>query len=244
MFIYQLIQIGEFHQNHCEDYVVAYPIGAKRQLLAVLDGCSMGDESFFASALLGNILKKIAKQSFYLESHRGASNLSLAAQLPNLLQEVFTELESIKNQLYLNTNQLLTTLVVAIVDEETRQAQVGVFGDGLVVCNGQYWEYDQDNRPDYPAYYLADGFDTWWGNQEQLLSLSEVNDLSLSTDGVLSFRNFEAQEYLDPLRAIDELLISTSDWENERMLLKQLKQLQDQTKAKPGDDLGIVRLIL
>ncbi len=244
MFIYHLSQIGEFHQNHCEDYVVAHPIGAKRQLLAVLDGCSMGEESFFASALIGNILKKIAKQSYYLEMHRRGSLHSLAEQLPSLLLEVFAELESIKNQLYLETNQLLATLVIAIVDEETRQAEVGVFGDGLVVCNAKYWEYDQDNRPDYLAYHLSEGFATWWKGQEQLLSLSEVNDLSLSTDGILSFRDFEAQEYLDPSQAINELLISTSDWRNERMLLKQLKNLQDQTNAKPGDDLGIVRIIL
>lgn len=244
MFIYQLTQIGEFHQNHCEDYVLAHPIGTNRQLLAVLDGCSMGDESFFASALLGNILKKVAKQSYHLETHRGASSLSLAEQLPQLLQQVFTELETIKNQLYLDTNQLLTTLLVALVDEGTKQAEVGVFGDGLVVCNGEYWEFDQDNRPDYPAYHLADGFDTWWGDQEQLLSLTEVHDLSLSTDGILSFRDFEAQAYLDPLQAINELLISTSDWHNERMLLKHLKHLQDHTKAKPGDDLGIVRIKL
>lgn len=244
MLIYQLTQIGEFHENHCEDYVVAHPIGTDRHLLAVLDGCSMGEESFFASALIGNILKKIAKQNYYLETHRRESKLGLAEQLPILLQQVFSELSAIKNRLYLNTNQLLTTLVIALLDEETGKAEIGVFGDGLVVSNGEYWEYDQDNRPDYLAYHLAGGFEAWWADQKQLLALSEVKDLSLSTDGILSFRNFEDQEYLDPLRVIEELLISKTDWQNERMLLKQLKQLQDQTHAKPGDDLGIVRIML
>ena len=244
MSIYQLIQIGEFHENHCEDYVLARPIGSDRQLLAVLDGCSMGEESFFASALLGNILKKIAKQSYYLDVHRTDAKLSLADQLPTVLKELFTELGTVKNQLYLDTNQLLSTLLLAIVDEKNARAEVGIFGDGLVVANGEYWEYDQDNRPDYLAYHLAKGFEEWWEDQEQLLSISDLKDLSLSTDGILSFRNFEAQEYLDPWRAIDELLISTTDRKNERMLLKQLKQLQDQTQAKPGDDLGMVRIML
>lgn len=244
MFIYQLTQIGEFHENHCEDYVVSHPIGSNRHLLAVLDGCSMGEESFFASALLGNILKKIAKDAYYLDAHQAKDNLSLSTQMPSLLRQLFVGVESIKNQLYLNTTQLLTTLVIALVDEENRQAEIGVFGDGLVVANGEYWEFDQDNRPDYLAYHLGIGFDEWWADQEQLLSLVDVKDLSLSTDGILSFRNFEAHEYLDPRRAIDDLLISNSDLQNERMLLKQLRDLQEQTAARPGDDLGILRAIL
>ncbi|NRB48271.1 MAG: protein phosphatase 2C domain-containing protein [Saprospiraceae bacterium] len=244
MSIYQLTQIGEFHENHCEDYVLAQSIGSDRQLLAVLDGCSMGEESFFASALLGHILKKIAKQAYFLEAHHTTAKQTLAEQLPTVLKQLFTELRSVKNQLYLDTNQLLSTLVVAIVDEKNAEAEVGIFGDGLVVANGVYWEYDQDNRPDYLAYHLATDFEEWWEKQEQLLSISDLKDLSLSTDGILSFRNFEAQVYLDPLRAIDDLLINSTNLQNERMLVLQLKQLQDETAACPGDDLGMVRIIL
>ncbi|MBX2873979.1 MAG: protein phosphatase 2C domain-containing protein [Saprospiraceae bacterium] len=242
MLVYQLTQIGEFHQNHCEDYVVVHPIASNRHLLAVLDGCSAGEESFFASALIGNILKKIAKQAYYLDVYRTNSKLALSEQMPSVLEQLFAELESLKNQLYLNTNQLLATLLMAVVDEETAEAEVGVFGDGLLVSNGEYWEYDQDNRPDYLAYHLAGDFATWWSDQEQLLSLTDVKDLSLSTDGILSFRNFEAQAYLDPQIPIDHLLMQPVDRENEQMLTKRLKLLKDQYQAQPGDDLGIIRV--
>lgn len=244
MSIYELTQIGAFHENHCEDYVLSCPLGDDRYLLAVLDGCSMGEESFFASALLGKILRKIAKDLYYLSSYRSPSHSVILTQLRFVLQQLFEELIFVQNRLYLEPSQLLTTLLIAIVDEKRQMAEVGVFGDGLVTADGQIWEFDQDNSPDYLAYHLRSGFDAWWVKQQQRLSLSGLNDLSLSTDGIFSFRNFEAQTYLDSEVAIQELLMVIENSENERTLVKQLKQLQDRKKVLPGDDLGIIRAIL
>jgi len=242
--IYELTQIGAFHENHCEDYVLSGPLSDHRFLLAVLDGCSMGEESFFASALMGKILRRIAKDLYYLSPYRSTAHPVMHEQLRFILQQLFAELKFLQNRLYLTSSQLLTTLLIAVVDDEHHEAEVGIFGDGLVVADGQTWEFEQDNRPDYLAYHLSSGFDAWWVKQKQRLTLSELKDLSLSTDGIFSFRNFEAHAYLDPSVAIRELLMVVDNSENERTLVKQLKQLQDREKVLPGDDLGIVRAIL
>ncbi len=244
MSIYELTQIGAFHENHCEDYVLSCPISDHRFLLAVLDGCSMGDESFFASALLGKILRKVAKDLYYLSSYRSPSPPEILEQLRYILQQLFEELIFLQNRLYLESSHLLTTLLIAVVDNKHQQAEVGIFGDGLVVVDGQTYEFDQDNSPDYLAYHLGSGFDVWWQNQEQRLSLTGLKDISLSTDGIFSFRNFEEQAYPDPNVAIQKLLMEIDNSENDRTLIKQLKQLQDREKILPGDDLGIVRAIL
>lgn len=65
MTIYSALQIGAYHTNHCEDYLFVGSIGHDRLLCAVLDGCTMGIDSYFASTLAGKLLRKIAKEKEY-----------------------------------------------------------------------------------------------------------------------------------------------------------------------------------
>jgi len=67
MKIYSTLNIGEFHTNYCEDFLIDTQIATDQKLVAVLDGCTMGTESVFASILFGKILRKIAKKKFYEE---------------------------------------------------------------------------------------------------------------------------------------------------------------------------------
>ena len=62
MRIYKTINIGEFHTNHCEDYLIEEQIATNEKLIAVLDGCTMGTESVFASILYGKILSLLSKK--------------------------------------------------------------------------------------------------------------------------------------------------------------------------------------
>ena len=62
MKFYELSHIGEFHVNHNEDFLVLEEAGSTRKLIAVMDGCSSGTDSYFASTLIGKLLRKIAKK--------------------------------------------------------------------------------------------------------------------------------------------------------------------------------------
>jgi hypothetical protein len=49
MKIYTTLQIGEHHTNHCEDYLIIEEVGKNKLLCAVMDGCTMGTDSYFAA---------------------------------------------------------------------------------------------------------------------------------------------------------------------------------------------------
>ena len=180
---YQLTTIGQFHTNHNEDAIADYKIGDDLIMLAVMDGCSMGTESHFASTLISKILRKTAKEiSFkaFIEKNEKSPDEYLKA----ILKQLFSELKEIKNRLLLEKEELLSTLILCVLNRKNKEAEIIAIGDGLICCNGQYTEYEQDNKPDYLGYHLDKDFEEWFQTQEQKLSLTHINDLSISTDGI------------------------------------------------------------
>src|SRR6187402_1674568 len=118
MKIYSALQIGDYHLNHCDDYLVVAEIGNNKLLCAVMDGCTMAIESYFAATLVGKILKKIARARGYMELY-GLENdhAELDDYLKSILKGLFNELNTIKNQLLLDQKELLTTLMILLVDK-------------------------------------------------------------------------------------------------------------------------------
>lgn len=166
MKIYTTLQIGEFHTNYCEDFLIKEELASNEILIAVLDGCTMGTESVFASILYGKILRKIAKNKFYEEFvSKQNQELDLHAQLKNILQDLIEETKEIKNKLGLETNELLSTLILGIIDTKSYKAEIITIGDGLVCVDGQLTEYEQNNTPDYLGYHLTENFEDFYKNQ-------------------------------------------------------------------------------
>ena len=67
MKIYSVLQIGDYHVNYCEDHCLSASIGNDKLLCAVMDGCTMGRDSYLIATLVGKILRKIAKEQGYKE---------------------------------------------------------------------------------------------------------------------------------------------------------------------------------
>lgn len=213
--------------------------------MAVMDGCTMGKESYFASALVGKILKKIAYEEFHKSYHRSVSP-SLEEILQTVFKKLFTALKSYSADLNLDRYELLTTLVLGVVDLRTQTAFVQVIGDGLVFCDGQARIFDQENAPDYLGYHLRENFTTWYAKQDQKLYFEAVKDLSLSTDGIFTFSSFQGdeQEAIAESFILDFLLKDQLELGNERMFAKKLLHLERDYGIKPTDDLGVVRLVI
>ncbi|WPQ66333.1 protein phosphatase 2C domain-containing protein [Chitinophaga sancti] len=230
MHIDSTLQIGAYHLQHCEDYLFHDHIGTDRLLCAVMDGCTMGTDSYFISTLVGKLLRKIVKERHYLEFFQ-PSQLSLRLQLKSIVQQLFNELKLLKNQLQLSKEEMLTTLIIVLVDPDDG---VGlVVGDGVVSIDGQVTEFEQDNKPDYLGYHLQEDFDGWYGKQA-FLSITNWQDISISTDGISSFMALEGGETdLDP---VSYLLSDT------RLLEKKLKYLEHEAGLRPTDDLAIIRV--
>ena len=133
-----------------------------------------------------------------------------------------------------------------MVDNEYCAAELFTVGDGLICHDGHLVEYEQENKPDYLGYHLTEDFETWFANQHQKLSLSNINDLSLSTDGIFTFKHFDGKEYSEISdREIVEFLLISEKWENQaNMLSRKLIELENEFGLKPSDDLTIVRIIM
>lgn len=242
MKVFQTLCMGQHHSLHCEDFLLHAPMGTQRHLFAVMDGCTMGRDSHFAATLCGKILQKIALERSYLE-FKAEAQVELALELKAILQRLFQELKLIKDQLLLDKYDLLNTLILLLWDEEKVEGQVIVVGDGVVYHDGQLHVFDQDNQPDYLGYHLEEDFEQWFAQQKQQLHIQDFQNLSICSDGILSFATFDDGEYPIVPDPLDFLLENAHCAEKENMLDKKVKILAKGYGLKPMDDLAIIRLM-
>ena len=118
-----------------------------------------------------------------------------------------------------------------------------VVGDGLVGINGQFTEYEHNNLPDYLGYHLGEEFESWYGEQKQILNIDGILDISLSTDGIFTFSTYDRKEYPEQKDPLNYLLTDTQDEELDSMLTKKFLFLANQCGIKPTDDIGIIRIL-
>lgn len=242
MEIFTALKIGAFHTNFCEDFLVYELLSTDQYLVAVMDGCTMGTESVFASILYGKTLRKIAKDLYYLDFvHQ--SEIPPSAKLKQVLENLFQQLRSIKNQLGLETAELLSTLIIGIIDQKHGSAQFLTVGDGLICHDGKLIEYEQDNTPDYLGYHLKEDFNHWFAAQQQLLEVSSFKDLSICTDGIFTFQPSSRAMRQKPMAAILHFLLEdTAGSGQENFMERKIRQLETEDYHVPGDDVAIIRL--
>ncbi|WP_299605589.1 protein phosphatase 2C domain-containing protein [uncultured Aquimarina sp.] len=243
MKIYSTLNIGDFHTNYCEDFLIVENVSTNRFIVAVMDGCTMGKESVFASMLIGKILRNIAKEEFYKDFlNNNTKELQLCLQ--EILKKLFLQLKTIKNNLGLETEELLSTLIIGVIDQHTSNAEFLSVGDGLIHYDDISVEYEQNDKPDYLGYHLGEDFDTWYQSQEQRLSITDFRDLSISTDGIYSFKNFKNPNQQKKEEEIIAFLLRDKQGKNyDNFLEKKIRDLELEYNQVLTDDIAIIRII-
>ncbi|WP_066433860.1 protein phosphatase 2C domain-containing protein [Chryseobacterium sp. CCH4-E10] len=242
MNIYSVLQIGDYHINHCEDFLITKKIGSNKILCAVMDGCSTAMESQFASALFGKILRKISIEKGYKELYETSQVDSLEDELKAVLKELFKEIIVLKNHLMLDEKELLTTVILLLYDMKTDKGIILSIGDGLISINGKITEFERDNKPDYLAYHLKEDFEEWYANQTQKIFFSQMKDVSIATDGISSFTTVKKINHNEKMDPVNYLLTDTENIDSEELLSLKLKKLEHYYGMKPTDDLAIIRI--
>ena len=242
MRIYTTLQIGELHTNHCEDYFITAEIGKNKLLCAVMDGCTMGTDSYFAATLTGKLLKKVCKEYSYKE-FLSKDSAGLQLTLEQITRQLFEELRSAKNILQLERDEVLNTLLIGVIDTEHRSGEFLCIGDGLICIDGQLFEFEQDNKPDYLGYHLNEEYSSWYNKQQQRITAQNIQDFSLATDGIFTFNRFDNKTYASPGNVVEHLLIDVAESNNSNMLNSKLLDIQNNWGLKPGDDLALIRTI-
>lgn len=244
MRIYTTLQIGAYHINHCEDYLFFDTLDSNKIICAVMDGCTMGTDSHLIATIVGKLLRKICKSISYKAFYaKDDSELSLDDFLKTILQELFKEIKIVKNQLQLERDELLTTLIILLADAKVDKGIILALGDGVVSINGVVTSFDQDNKPDYLGFHLAENFDTWYLSQQQKIFIDKLNDISIATDGIESFTRVAAPENSETIDPIHFLLHDSVGLGNDEMLNMKLKTIEHTYGLNHTDDLAVIRIV-
>jgi hypothetical protein len=245
MNIYQLNKTGKLHETHTEDYVMVEKVSNDWIIAAVFDGCSSGQESFFASALYGKILRKSIKMLPLLKKIRPEFSLQ-KIDAPYIgrfiLNQVFDDLKKVHHLLGTELIEMLSTIILMVYNRSSKSTWINISGDGFIVHNNNIEEIDQHNIPDYMAYHLDITFDKWINEFSQTFSLENQTDISISTDGISKFysNTEKRQRSIDP---IQYLLIDKKWSDVDDMLERKFNILKNEYGLLPYDDLGMVRII-
>lgn len=237
---YTLIRKGAFHPVFCEDFLLNESLGQNYQVAAVMDGCSSGIQSHFASALIGKLLKQ-ALNTLAQSPKDCLDQKPTAASLSKLLLEkVFIALKQAQQQLGLDEKEILSTLNMMVYDHHRKEAFVHLTGDGCVVMNDSLKSIDQNNTPDYIAYHLSKDFEAWHATQVNFFTAQSPSNVAIASDGVESFRTalVAVPEDLD---IPSFFMVEESFAKVENMLVRKFNILDKKYGFQPADDVSIVR---
>jgi hypothetical protein len=157
------------------------------------------------------------------------------------MQHTFADLQQIQQSMGLEEEELLATVLLAVYDKPSNTCDIIAVGDGFVLINEELHEIDQQNTPDYWAYYLQDDFEKWWKNQK-IYHAQNPNRIAISTDGLGTFKTNKTDLPAD-FNPIDFLLFDTQ-WANlPTMLVRKFKILHTQYGYQPFDDIGLILMM-
>ena len=245
MHITTCLHKGEFHPVFCEDFLFHTELNAELYLAAVMDGCSMGKDSQFASHLFAKILHKVSKELSYREFAGDIppfSEQELGDLGKEILKEIWKNLKSISQTLHLDPLELLTTLNLSLFSNSPSKAWVMLIGDGFIVAGEEIIEIDQDNRPDYLAYHLKEDFESWFAGQTGIFEFENIQQLILATDGVDSFEKLIPSDSESKIEATPFLLLDPTYDALAHPFDKKLEVLKETYGLIATDDVGLVKM--
>ncbi len=237
MQIYTTLQRGHQHKHFCEDFLLHTSMGKDWQIAVVADGCSGGKDSHFASTLTCKLIRKIAENKKLTKPDTTAKEIGL-----DLLKQFIEELKELQKQLQLETNELLSTLILVVFNKT--QAWLTVLGDGVWSLDGKTHIIDQNNTPDYPAYHLKDCEETLQKYLTQnSFKFENPQELAIATDGILSFASSQSPRNKSKDEIINYLLFDEKFTQHPNMLTRKCNILRSQNQMVNMDDLAIIRIL-
>lgn len=248
MKIHSVIRKGEDHPVFCEDFMATSDSG-RYFLGVVFDGCSGGNDSHFASSLFGKIFRQIINEG-------AMAGNTIEEKSKNFIQGFVKKMFEIKVALQLEDNDLVATFMMLVYDKVHGEALILTVGDGVIHCDGELTILENErfkfthpttyrDMPNYIAYDMVDlgldrtYFSHWYDNNVKIHKFINPRDISISTDGILTFR--APEEEVDPVN----FLLVDDTWSNNKIMLsKKVNVLRSRYKTVHKDDLSIIRLII
>jgi len=162
------------------------------------------------------------------------------------LRTLFNDLKRLNAELDLADDELLSTLLLAIVDTRERNAEIVIIGDGVIACDEEILEFNQENKPDYLGYHLHEDFEDYWNLLTQRVSAQDFLDLALSTDGVFSFRPFSHDSYrpVTEEELLSFLLLHREEGAEDTAYRRKVIYVKNTFGLEATDDFTVVRVLV
>ena len=228
--IRSLSKRGLLHKNNCED-AVSFFIKDNFAFIAVFDGCSSGEKSYFASELHAKLFNAAVNSCDIF--------LTLEQKVLSILSFIRVNLSLMKKVLSLKDVELLSTIIFAVVDLKTKECTTINIGDGLICVDGVLLIVDQNNMPVYLIDYMGMHIRDFYESKCIVKYFPEIKDISISTDGILTYKNFESTE-----ENIIKYFCEDKELENSAAMLGRKYNMLASKGFMHDDDVSIVRLML
>lgn len=232
--IKQLTRRGEEHRDFCEDSSLHYKID-DFVFSIVLDGCSSGTESHFASSLFKRIFYSILSNTRNTSADKEVS-------VYYLMEQFYAQLQEVVLMLNLRSDMILSTIVLSCTNVKDKTAFAIIAGDGLISIDGKTMVNiePENNAPDYIAYHLNKSlYDIWEKHIFKYEFTNIEKTISVCSDGICSFKS---KQKLEEDFEYNYLLVDDRFINNENMLSRKCKILNNQHDTFHGDDLSIIRI--
>lgn len=246
-----LSKTSSTHNSNEDNYFIWH--NDKFQVAVVLDGCSSGIDSYFASKFFKMCLESSIKI------------FNDCIEISNFADRLFAVVMEIKNKtldfcklfdkLPLNEMNFLSTMVFTVYDKETKELYVSFFGDGTIVyktSDGESYNIvknDEDNTPEYLAYHIFADYNPPhyytnildFVNSRNSYIFDDVVDYSVCSDGIDAIRNNLTQA--EQVKPIDYFCMDSNMANTGNMLNKKYNILKNKNAILLNDDLTILRFI-
>lgn len=192
------------HPNWCEDNYFVHQ-DDKIILGAVLDGCSSGTDSYWASKTISLFFEKLKKTQNNFEHFHYTESWDFCTR--ELLLDLAFSINQLTKALQLDENTFLSTIVFFVYHKEKEKLFVKFVGDGSFYYQGVDGEFkqvvnDENNMPLYLAYYagMKESTLTNFINSRPQFVVDGVKDFSVCTDGIdaFTFKKMEGEPEHNP----------------------------------------------
>jgi len=213
---------------------------------AVMDGCSRGVDSVFASHLLKKIIQELI-HSTPMEMFNSIYETNNMDDLTFfLLEKTYKRLSVIGSLLNLKINEMESTLILMVTSNK-RKFNICFVGDGFCAIDQDIYENEQSGAPKYMAQYLNTGFKSLKEDIKVITGTFE-NEIVIASDGVSSFFDYENSEKRKELKHFfltDNYLINNKACYDKKMVgLKNGKVPNYPSKyIRNQDDITLIKII-
>lgn len=189
----------------------------------IADGCSTGINSAWASQTMCYFIQDV------LNKHNDITSKHMWLQGQS-------QLRFILRLLGLNEMNFLTTALLFHYKKDTKILTLRLFGDGVYYINGVEYVINQNNTPDYLAYYLDNPDFYQYLEKYPELVYENVDSFQICSDGIESF---SISQFEQPKKHWGILLENPTS-EN---YLKRMFNILTKDKWIINDDLSIVSYV-